>query len=207
MPRCARWPILLLVVGLSACTSTFVTLDFAPSPAQTLVDDGGGLTQARVLASVLSAERPGDDEERPFELHLRVRVESLGAEPVVLDEPSVLLVDAALSRFPAPRLELGEGDASTGALSVAPHSARSFDLYFPMEGRSPRSIDALNLRLQLRVGERDVLVGANFEKRRSLQVLRPPNAGFYGPYFGSFYGPYYGSFYGHSSLGVSHFHR
>lgn len=199
MSRLARWTLpLLLALGLGSCTSTYVRLDFSPSPAQSVIDDGEGASQARVLASVLAAERPERDPERPFELHLRLRLENLGEAPVSLELGSLLLVDAALNAFPAPRLELAEGDASAGALSVGPHSARSFDLFFPMHERaSPSKLGALNLRLQLRVGEREVLVGANFEKRRKLQVLRTVDPGFYGP----FYGPYYG----HSSLSITRF--
>lgn len=177
-----------LFAPLVACT-TYVRLDYTPSPAEVLVTAGDdNEPAARVLVSVLAAERPDRDSEQPFELHLRLRIENLGSDQVVFDATDLLLVGSDLAPYAAPRLT-GPVGAPPGApvggpFDVPADAATTVDAYFPLPD-GPYDVEGLNLRFSLRLAGRAVLLGASFEPQ---QYVYPYPYRAYDPFYGYPYG-------------------
>ncbi len=175
--------LLCFLLSSIACRSTRVALDYLPNPGEVFVPDQQGAgAAARVLASVISAERRDRDPEQPFELRLRLRLENLAATSVAFEPAELLLVGNDLRPFGPPRIML-DGEAVEQAPTLAAGMAAIFDLFFPVGDVAPRDVEGLNLRLMLLVDGRRLPLGFGFGRRRERDVLY----GTYDPYY-----PWYG---------------
>lgn len=183
-----RAPLAALLLVAAACTSTRLALEFTPAPAEVVVASEDGAPLARVLATVVEARRHDGDPDRPFELHLRVRLENLGGEDLSLDVEELLLLDAGLVPFGTPRAR----DPTRGepATRVPPDGVAVVDLLVPFpRDREPADLDleGLNLRWTLRVDGRARVGSVAFTRVR--RERGRDDARFHGSYW---YGPHYG---------------
>lgn len=195
--------IILILAALPACRSTTWNARFTPALAEALVGpisitEGGtepnGPPVARVLFSVLGAERPGGDKEAPFEMHVRFRVENRTDADLEVVLAGFLLLDANLAAFGAVRREAPAD--SEGILTVPAGQPVLLDLMFPFpDGKEPDdlNLDGLNVRGALRSGDVVYPVGATFTRGPRF-IYRDPWYGYY-PYYGPWIGPgYYGGY-------------
>lgn len=195
---------------LAACTSVRERMEYTPSPAEIVVPaEDGAQPQARVLVSVLGAERRDGLKANPFELRLRLRLESLGDHPVAVSADDLLVVDADLRSFGEARL-VSRGtmppplpaDEDTGErrapapepttppnMLVAPAGGTAFgDVYValpPDAELADLNLEGLNMRWRARVGERSLLLGTTFA--RVYRTAFWPDYPYAYPYY-----PYYG---------------
>lgn len=169
-------PLLLL---LAACAAPGYRGLWTPKPAELLVTGADGAPAARLLAAVLGEWRGGEHDR---EIHVRVRLENIGAEPLRLPLARVELRAGDLAAF-APPYVLG-GDVPA---QVDPGGAALLDLAFapPAEGADLRG---LHLSWVLLLGERE-LPGSVTLQRAAPTWVSHWHGGFPGWYP---YGPPYG---------------
>ena len=177
---------LLPLLLLAGCASSYESrYSFAPSPHEILVQpEGAELPVARILVSVRGVRSPDSDLGIPLSTEVRMRVENLTDVPVLVQRGEFVLVDADLTSFGPPRIDV------PGDLFAMPAETLSLVLHFPFPPETKPedlALEGLNLRLALRWNEeRGAIVSATFER-----VVRMD------PYY---WGPHYGYPYGYSAF-------
>jgi hypothetical protein len=188
-------PILLALVPaaglLGSCASTYHSARFVPSPLEVpLLAEGDPAGQARALLSVRGIRRA--KEGRPTEVEMRMRIENLGTAPLTLATSQWELVDSDLNPFDAPELDPPQPEA------IAPGDKRAFTALFAVaKGKriDNYSLGGFNLRLVVRVGERQISTGVSFERGVDPNDYRYP----YPPYY---YDPFWGPSHFHVGIGT-----
>ena len=151
----------LLAAALLAGCSSGYRYRFGPSPLEVLVPENDPEPFARALVSVRGARRA--ERDGPLEMHVRLRVENRGEEPLELLHEEFQLVAADLEAFGAPRTD-------PDPLPVLqPGEERRIETWFPFpEGFDPSDLDleAVNFRWGFAYGDRTWWIGSNFERLR-----------------------------------------
>jgi hypothetical protein len=153
-------PLLLLV--LAACAAPGYRGLWTPKPVELLVTGADGEPAARLLAAVLGEWRGGEHDR---EIHVRVSLENIGAEPLHLPLERVELHAGDLVAFAPPYVVGGDAPAQ-----VDPGGSAVLDLAFvpPAEGADLRG---LHLRWVLLLGERELPGSVTLQ--RVVQTLAP----------------------------------
>ncbi|MEE2941230.1 MAG: hypothetical protein VX460_12640 [Planctomycetota bacterium] len=181
----------MIAVALAAaaavsCRATSVAYRFAPSPLETLVEDGeGGPVVARVLVGIPGAEREGRSQDGMPLLLVRMRIENKSEAPLDFDPARALLLGSDLARFGAARLEAPE--PTEGPIRIGPGESRGMLLRFPF----PRdgSLDAplltgVNLQFELGRETGDLELSVSLERNELPEVGDPgPNVVVGGGYY------------------------
>ncbi len=160
-----RIPLLASIALLASCTSTWYPHRFAPSPLEESIEfDRRPQARARTLATVLGILRADPEEGRPARALVRLRLENIGEEELVLETASAQLLSAGLVAFGVPTLR-GEGVAPDPRVEAGGDA--SVELAFPLPGGAGADqldLSTVNLRWTIRCGEEAVTIGATFER-------------------------------------------
>ena len=111
---------------------------------------------------MLGILRADPEEGRPARALVRLRLENIGEEELVLETASAQLLSADLVAFGAPILR-GEGVAPDPRVEAGGDA--SVELAFPLPaGADQLDLSTVNLRWTIRCGEEAVTIGATFER-------------------------------------------
>ncbi|MSR62531.1 MAG: hypothetical protein EXS08_08805 [Planctomycetes bacterium] len=135
--------VLLLVLSLGSCASSYSSLRFAPAVQDVDLRADTGEVEARLVV----AWRGIRSVEDGHELRFRVRVENPGFLPFTLVPAEFVLLDAALEAFGPARVEL--------PTAVDAGGTQTFELVFSVPGASGLErfdLSALTLRLRFQGG-------------------------------------------------------
>ena len=173
-------PRTVIAVALAAaaavsCRSVSVAYRFAPSPLETLVEDGeGGPVVARVLVGIPGAEREGRSQDGMPLLLVRLRIENKSEAALTFDPARAVLLGSDLAQFGAARLEAPE--PTEAPVRIEPGGSRSMLLRFPF----PRdgNLDAplltgVNLQFELGRDAGDLELSVSLERNELAEGLDP----------------------------------
>jgi hypothetical protein len=192
--------LLAALLCLASCNATSYRVRYNPTLAEVLAaKQPGGEPVARVLVSVRGAFREGLQPEGEFALHLRVRVENSGDEPLTFDPAKTQLLNADLAAFGGPLYE-ALPDGATVA-EVAPGDATMLELRFLFPyGLPPKEagLDGLRFQADLQRGGEAIPLSVTFT-RLPLQAYDTWGRGYYSSPWCDGYWPhgYYGYYHAH----------
>lgn len=182
-------PVIAVALAAAAavsCRSVSVAYRFAPSPLETLVEDGeGGPVVARVLVGIPGAEREGRRQDGMPLLLVRMRIENKSAAPLTFDPARAVLLGSDLAQFGAALLEAPE--PTEEPVRIEPGESRGMLLRFPF----PRdgSLEAplltgVNLQFELGRDAGDLELSVSLERNELPEVVDPgPNVVIGGGYY------------------------
>jgi hypothetical protein len=186
---------LSIALACSACSSTWHSARFVPSPLEVAVPaPGEPYAEARALISVRGIRKAVKSTGQAAQVEINLRLDNVGHTALALDGEGFDLVTSDLVSFAAPLIEPAPG------ATIAPGEKLNYVLQFPTPpDHSADDLDwsGLNLRFKVRFEERAVITGVTFER-----LIVP--AYYYDPYWGPYpYGGYPGYPYSHVGISVS----
>lgn len=174
-------PVIAVALAAAAavsCRSVSVAYRFAPSPLETLVEDGeGGPVVARVLVGIPGAEREGRRQDGMPLLLVRMRIENKSAAPLTFDPARAVLLGSDLAQFGAALLEAPE--PTEEPVRIEPGESRGMLLRFPFprDGRLEAPLlTGVNLQFELGRDAGDLELSVSLERNELPEVVEPgPN--------------------------------
>ncbi|MFQ5653903.1 MAG: hypothetical protein ACE5GW_04130 [Planctomycetota bacterium] len=156
-------PALVLPALLASCASTGSRYRFTPRPLEVVVTDPvaeGEQGMARALVSIIGVERA--ERGGGYLLELRLRIENLAAEPLVLNSAEMTLISADLVAMGPPRAE----PVADPIVPPGDHTTLALTFRLP-PGMGPGDLDLETLSFQwaVRVGDRQVSVSSSFQRQ------------------------------------------
>ena len=152
---------LLISVGCGTYDARFA---YEPAPAETRLTETGqpeAEPVGRMLTSIIGVRRNDPNIDHPNTVQVRLRIENDGPQTIRINPTSLQLLTGNLREFGSPSTE------PSGAVDVPTGERASLDAYFPFppETNSENlNLSGLNLKLDMRIGERTEQRSVNFHR-------------------------------------------
>jgi hypothetical protein len=180
----------LIAVGCGSQTEYFRPTEQAtaegtegePASSYEIQDEQGKLGEVTVWSEGAAKGEVAGRE--PTLVHIGMRVENLGDEPLAVDRNELRVEAIDVGDETLPRARLIAMDPPGGNLTVRPGSEQDFDLYFEVPaGLSPDDLDGFRLRWAVVDGDRKFLQFTPFVEDEYAEGAWYPAYGYYDPWF------------------------